>query len=53
MPSLVQWSKLRPAPFVHDGTWALDLTAPLTVDHDRLVTPTLESNGPLWSLAYE
>ena len=58
------WS-VPDAPFVHSGLWTFDLIQPLTADlswtrwagalvmlNDVLV-PTLDSNGPLWSLAYE
>ena len=53
------------APFVQTGHWTFDLTAPLTADLtwprwaaaavmlNDLLVPTLNSNGPLWSLAYE
>ncbi len=53
------------APFVQTGHWTFDLTAPLTSDLawsrwtaaavmlNELLVPTLNSNGPLWSLAYE
>ncbi len=53
------------APFVHTGQWTYDLAQPLTNDLswarwagvavmlNDVVVPTLDSNGPLWSLAYE
>ena len=53
------------APFVQTGQWTFDLAAPLTSDLswsrwagaavmlNDLLVPTLDSNGPLWSLAYE
>ena len=53
------------APFVHTGRWTYDLIQPLSVDEawprwtgaalmlNDLLVPTLESNGPLWSLSYE
>ncbi len=53
------------APFVHTGRWTYDLIEPLTADVswsrwagatfmvNDLLVPTLESNGPLWSLSYE
>jgi peptidoglycan/LPS O-acetylase OafA/YrhL len=53
------------AAFVHDSNWTFVLPAPLIADFaasrwaaaitmlNELVAPTLETNGPLWSLAYE
>jgi peptidoglycan/LPS O-acetylase OafA/YrhL len=53
------------APFVRQGGWAYDLTAPLTSDlslkkwlgvitvTNELLVPTITVNGPLWSLSYE
>ena len=53
------------APFVQTGQWTFDLAQPLTNDLswarwagvavmlNDLVVPTLDANGPLWSLAYE
>ena len=53
------------APFVHTGQWTYDLAQPLTNDLswprwagvavmlNDVVVPTLDANGPLWSLAYE
>jgi peptidoglycan/LPS O-acetylase OafA/YrhL len=53
------------APFMQDGNWAVDLISPITADHavtrwaaaafllNELVAPTLDTDGPLWSLAYE
>ena len=53
------------APFVHTGEWTYDLAQPLTSDLswprwagaalmlNEIIVSTLDSNGPLWSLAYE